>query len=284
VTGVDIGGTRTRMAVVAEGALVSGTLREFPTASFEDGNQLVDAVVDHASEFRAGAIGVCVPGLLDFDLATVEYCPNTPVLTGYPLAVRLREKTGLAATLEVDCNAAALAEVRFGAARGVHRVVVISLGTGVGVGVIDRGEVLRITGGCCGDLGHVYVGGDRRCSAGCRGCLESVVSVEALGGDAAQAAAVIEFAREGCPDAVARIAEAGHSIGIAAASISSFLRPDLILLAGGISEAGDCLTAAANQAFREHAAPFYLCEIRKAHFGANAALIGAAAAIMKENA
>jgi glucokinase len=248
------------------------------------------AVRDHAAQFQdrgVRGIGVCVPGLLCDDLAAVEFCPNTPVLAGYPLLTSLRENTGLEIALEVDCNAAALAESRFGAGVGSQRVVVISLGTGVGVGFVNHGTILRLTGGCCGDLGHIYVGGDRKCSAGCRGCLEASVSVEALACGAEPAAgyvaALIQAGKSGVAAAREVFEDAGRAIGIAAASISSFLRPDIILLAGGISEAGDCLIDPANRAFREHAAPFYLCEIRKARFGANAALIGAAAALLEES-
>ncbi|MEO8028661.1 MAG: ROK family protein [Bryobacteraceae bacterium] len=279
--GVDIGGTRTRVALVAGGEIVGDTLREFPTSAFSDGDALVHMVNETAARIRSSSargIGVSVPGLLRDDLAAVEFCPNTPILEGYPLRERFLAKTGLRVVLEVDCNAAALAECRFGEGVGLRRVVVISLGTGVGVGVVDGGAVLRVTGGCCGDLGHVFVGGEKRCTAGCRGCLESVVSVEALGG-AGDCAAMIENARSGNPRACATLASVGRSVGIAAASIASFLRPDLILLAGGISEAGESLTKAANDAFREHGAPFYQCEIRKARLGSNAALVGAAASI-----
>jgi glucokinase len=281
---VDIGGTRTRVALVAEGAVCLGTFREFPTAGFRDGDDLTDAVCAHAARLReseglrnglAGGLGVSVPGLLSRDFGTVEYCPNTQAIEGYALRDSLHKKTGLPVALEVDCNAAAMAEHRFGAGRGSRRLLVLSLGTGVGVGVLIDGKPLRLTGGCCGDLGHVYVGGARRCSAGCLGCLESAVSVESLEATA-PVSALIERAHALDPEAAAVFGRVGASIGIAVASMSSFLRPDLVLLAGGISEAGDSLTQAANRVFLDHGAGFYRCPIRKGHFGATAALIGAA--------
>jgi len=288
--GVDIGGTRTRIALVAAGGILEGTLREFPTRQFSNGDELVGALAAHGADLGRGrvrGIGVSVPGLLCADFESVELCPNARMIEGYPLRARLREETGMRTALEVDCNAAALAESHFGAGANFRRVVVVSIGTGVGVGVVDGGSIVRITNGCSGDLGHIYVGGERRCSAGCRGCLEANVSVEALGGSgeeaASRVAALIHNARSGDLEAGAMLAKAGKAIGMAAASISSFLRPDLILLAGGISEAGDWLTASANEAFRDHASPSYLCPIRKARLGSNAALIGAAGSAPAEN-
>lgn len=286
---VDIGGTKTRVAVVSGDRIIENTTREFPTAKFAGGDQLVQAVCEHTAighrELRG--IGICAPGLLAEDRASLEFCPNTPALAGYPLFARLRERSSLPVKLEVDCNAAALAESRFGAITGLERFVVISLGTGVGVGVVDRGKIVRLTAGCFGDLGHIYVGGDRRCSAGCRGCLESKVSVEALsnGGETAPefVAALIQRAKAGHAHEVSILEAAGYSIGIAVASMSSFLRPDVVLLVGGISEAGDCLTESATRAFRDYAAPFYLCPIHKGRFGCNAALIGAGLAMLEDS-
>jgi glucokinase len=274
---VDVGGTYTRLAMVARGAVLDESYREFRTADFHGGDDLVDAIADAGRAHSSASVGVCVPALLDHDLTTPEYCPNTPAIEGYPLRARLSERLRRPVRLEVDCNAAALAEYHYGAARGVARLVVMSLGTGVGVGVLDRGRPLRPTGGCFGDLGHIHTGGARRCSAGCLGCLESNVSVAALGPDPKSVRALLDAARRGEPAAVDTLAAAGRAIGIALASMSSFLRPNLVLLAGGISEAGDFLLAAANETFRAYAAAYFLCPLRKSALGPRAALIGASA-------
>jgi glucokinase len=279
---VDVGGTNTRLAVVVDGTCLDDSYREYRTAEFRDGDDLVEAILEATRESTPRGVGICVPALLSRDLTTPEYCPNTPAIEGYPLRARLSERLRRPVRLEVDCNAAALAEYHYGAARGVARLVVVSLGTGVGVGVLDAGRPLRPTGGCFGDLGHIYTGGVRRCSAGCLGCLESNVSVAALGGDAPSVRSLIEGARAGRPDALETIARAGRSVGIGLASMSPFLRPDLVLLAGGISEAGDALIHATAGAFVEHAAPYFACPVAKAALGARAALIGAASALEQD--
>ncbi len=297
VVAIDIGGSNTKIALVSSEGPRLETLRQLPTPSRGDPEAFLSALVDQVkglcgrSEPVCGA-GIALPGFLSDDLETVIYNPNTPMLVDYPLRSRMTQALGLPVTLEIDCNAAALGEYRFGAGRSVRRLLVLSLGTGVGGGMLVDGQPLRFTAGCCGDIGHAYVGGEERCSAGCKGCLEAMVSVEALSravarawGDGRNGAVMavrtlIEAASAGEEKSAAILREAGRHIGVAVASLSSFFRPDLVLLAGGISEAGDLLTVPANEAFQHYAASYFHAPIRKAALGSSAGLAGAAVALL----
>jgi glucokinase len=297
VVGIDIGGSKTKIALVSSQGLWRETLRQMPTPSQGNPEDFLSLLVEQVRGLpaRPGEIrgaGISQPGFLSEDLETVIYNPNTPLLVGYPLRRRLAERLEMPVTLEIDCNAAALGEHRFGAGLSVRRLLVLSLGTGVGGGMLVDGTPLRFTSGCCGDIGHVYVGGEARCSAGCRGCLEAMVSVEALSREAAPKSgeeqdsaagtvrALIEAARAGDLKSAAVLRRAGRYIGIAVASLSSFFQPELVLLAGGISEADDLLTAPANETFQQFAASYFQAPIRKAALGASAALAGAAVSLL----
>ena len=283
------------MAVVQSGILHRETLLEFPTEARSDPETFVSVLVQCAGRMIAGepqvmGIGVAVPGFLDAGLSSVVYAPNTPALAGFPLRRALTCAVGVKVALEVDCNAAALAEYHCGGGQHVPRLLVLTLGTGVGGGMVVSGKPVRITGGCCGDIGHIYVGGKQRCSAGCKGCLESAICSAALARAAGSpegccGAAVhrlISQAVGGDEACRAILSRGGEAVGIAAASLSSFLRPDLVLLAGGISEAGDLLTEPANEAMRAYSAPYFTVPIRKGVFGAHGALTGAAISFLNQ--
>lgn len=142
--------------------------------------------------------------------------------------------------------------------------------------MLIQGVPLRFTGGCCGDVGHTFVGGDAKCSAGCTGCLESVVSVSSMGGSAAAVRELIRTAESGNENARATIRRAGRSIGIALATLTACFQPQLVLLAGGIAEAGDLLTEPASQGLQEYGGPYFAVPVRKAALGGLAALAGSA--------
>jgi glucokinase len=297
IAAIDIGGTNTKIALVSRHGPHLETLRKLPTPVRGDPESFLMTLVEQVQGLRArpepvSGVGIAMPGFLSEDSEMIEYIPNAPALLGFPWRKRMERALGIPVTLEIDCNAAALGEYRFGAGRSVRRLLVLSLGTGVGGGMLVDGKPLRFTAGCCGDVGHVYVGGEERCSAGCTGCLEAMVSVEALSSAAARAwgdprngaviavRTLIEAAIAGEEKSAGILRQAGRYVGIGVASLCSFLRPDLVLLAGGISEAGDLLTVPANEAFRQHTASYFHVPINKACLGASAGLAGAAAALL----
>jgi glucokinase len=284
---IDIGGTNTKISLVSRRGLAGEGVRTFPTPKTTGPAELLDILVHEVSGLESGGerlcgAGIAAPGFLSPDGETIEHCQNLPVLTGYPWRELLAERLGIPITLEVDANAAALGEYHFGAGKRIDRLLVLSLGTGVGCSMLVDGQPLRFTGGCCGDLGHIYVGSDKRCSEGCTGCLESVVSVQSLGGSAAGVRRLITGALSGEQDPVEAFRRAGQFLARGIASMAVMLNPHLVLLAGGIAEAGSLLTDPANQALAEYVSPYFQVRIEKGALGATAALAGVAAHFVKE--
>jgi glucokinase len=288
---IDIGGSLTKLALVSTQGLCPDTFRQVSTAAHGEVEGFISDLVEQAARLAEESpepvrgIGICVPGFLHDDLGSIAYNPNTPALVGYPLRRRIATATNLPVAIEIDCNAAAMAEYRFGVGHTARRLLVLSLGTGVGAGMVVDGKPMRCASGCCGDAGHVYVGGDARCTAGCQGCLESVISVEALrrASGFEEIRELIDAARAGNARAAAVLRKAGERLGLAIASLSTILQPDLVLLAGGISEADALITGPAQQAFEEYAAPYFHIPIRKGSLGATAALLGAALSILEHH-
>jgi len=290
VLGIDIGGTSTKVALVGCGG-ETGAIETFPTGG--ETQRLLARIRDAAHRCCGGAslpAGGAVAGFLDPARNRVLYNPNLQWLAGFPLKEALSQTLDTEVTLEVDANAACLAEACFGAGRGAQRFLCLVCGTGVGGGMTIDGELLRFAGECIGDVGHVVVDrGGPRCSCGGRGC------AEALAGAAAIVAAlpgaftlrdVIERARHGDVQAVDALAAAGRALGIAAASLAQIFLPGRIGLAGGLAEAGELVLIPAAEAFRPavNALARGQVEIVKAALGWRATLIGAAAPLLSHAA
>lgn len=123
--------------------------------------------------------------------------------------------------------------------------------------MLINGEPLRFTGGGCGDWGHIYAGGSEHCSAGCEGCLESIVSVRALGGSAERTRELIQEAHRGDRKSAEALGRAGKALGAALASMAAVFEPDFVLLTGGISEADDLIAEPAARSFHDIAPPMF---------------------------
>ena len=261
---VDIGGTGTKIGVVAEdGSVVRRAT--IPTTPSGDPLPLVDAIaatlrpmLDDDAPSALG-VGVSVAGLLDRERGTMFGNANLPALSGFPLRRALEERLALDCRLEVDSNASTVAEYRYGAGRGASRLLGVTVGTGLGGGVIVNGELLRFTGECAGDLGHIILQPDgRRCTCGARGCLEAMVSAAALSERAGGRSVrdVVGAAFEGDRLAVVALADTGWWLGLGLASLSPLFAPDRIVVGGGVAAAaGELLLAATRASYRAHAVP-----------------------------
>lgn len=271
--GVDAGGTRTRAALVAADGTVGGRA-ERPTRPGEP-SALVDVVVEvvHALAGRSGgdpvAVGVGIAGLVDAG-GTLRYGPNLAV-RDVALVPALHARLGLPVTVLNDATAAALGEQRAGAARGRRDVVLLTIGTGVGGGVVVDGQVVTGANGFAGELGHVVVQeGGRACPCGNRGCVEAYASGRAIAAIVAERLAssagasvlrerpepsgadVAAAAAAGDELAAGVLAEAGRWLGVALASIVNALDPELVLLGGGAAPgAAPWLLPAARAAMAE---------------------------------
>jgi glucokinase len=304
--GVDAGGTKLLGGVVDDHLLVRHRVyRLWPGAERQ---QVLDALVGVVEEALAATpeverVGFGIPALMDRDRAVSQECVHLP-LAGLPLRDLMTERLDRPVVVDNDANCALLAEARAGAAKGADDALLLTLGTGIGGGILARGEIYR-GGGSAGELGHTVVEFDgRRCPCGSRGCLETVASGSAIavaGADAAHAEPnsglgraraagreitgplVTELAAEGDPAAVEVLAEAGRKLGAGLASLANALNPDVIVIGGGASAAGDLLLDPARDEVRRSAlGPNRDVPVLLAHFGDEAGMLGAALMALEE--
>ncbi|MEO8579677.1 MAG: ROK family protein, partial [Gemmatimonadales bacterium] len=262
---VDIGGTSTKIGVVAEDGSIVRRGR-VPTGLGGQPAPLVDAIASSLlpilKELDTGnavsGVGVSVAGFLDRGHSMMQHNANLLALRDFPLRQALEERLSLECRLEVDSNAACVAEYRHGAGVGSRRLLGVTAGTGLGGAVIIDDQLLRYTGECAGDLGHIIVDPNgRMCTCGARGCLEAMVNSASLS-ERAQGRAVrdiVDSAREGDELSRKALAETGHWLGLGLASLSPIFSPDKIVVGGGIAAAGDLLLDSVRASYRKHARP-----------------------------
>ena len=263
---VDIGGTSTKIGIVATDGRILARDRVATSLGGEP-RGLVDAIGSATVPLLENArgeghivdgCGVSVAGFLTSDRSAMVHNANLPRLREFPLRRALTEALGVECRLEVDSNASTIAEYQHGAGEGAQRLLGLIVGTGVGGGVIIDRRLLRFTGECAGDIGHVIVAPDgRMCSCGARGCLEAMVNTAALlertGGTPVRD--TVTAARSGDVAARKILAEAGWWIGLGLASLSPIFSPDRIVVGGGIAAAGDALLEPTRESYRVHARP-----------------------------
>jgi glucokinase len=249
------------------------------------------------------AIGVGSAGFVDAERSTVLFAPNL-AWRDVPVRDQVAAACGLPVVVENDANAAAWGEFRFGAAEDVEHMICVTIGTGVGGGLVLGGELYRGAHGIGAEVGHIrLVPGGHLCGCGNYGCLEQYASGSALvreavalattrpheatrllelaGGDPAGITGpmVTAAAKEGDATSRALLAEVGRWLGEALGSLTSLLDPDVFVVGGGVSEAGDLLLVPAAQALRDNVTggghrpeP----ELRIATLGNDAGIVGAA--------
>ncbi len=262
---VDIGGTATKIGIVREDGEIL-TRRTIPTSAGGEPGPLVDAI---AAEFRSlmdatdasvplTGVGVSVAGFLDPEHSAMIQNANLAALCGFPLRSALQDRLSLDCRLEVDSNAAAVAEFRFGAGRGSTRLLGITVGTGLGCAVIIDGEILRFTGECVGDPGHIILDPTgRACTCGARGCFEAMVnsaSVSERGGGRLPRD-IVNAARNGEKEALKALTETASWLGLGLASLFPIFQPDRIIVGGGVAAAGQILLDPTRDSFRKHGSP-----------------------------
>jgi len=292
--GIDIGGTAAKLAIVAsDGRILRRT--QIATGRQRRAGELVAAIERAARELFAGearaslcGAGVAGPGFRAPDGSGFVNVSNLPEIDGFPLRDALAEALGLSVALDNDANAAAVGEYRFGNRQNGRRLHVVTVGTGIGGGMVVEGEVLRVSWGGLGDSGHVVVQRDGRlCACGGSGCLEALAAVPAMVRAAQQSGlAVADFpelaalARAGDPLALGAVREAAGWLGMGLAAQVHLLGPDRILLGGGATDAlGDLLFEPARASFWRHCQPFLRDRLTfdRARLGNDAGVIGAAA-------
>lgn len=276
-----------------------------------NGAEVMDALelgLLEALEVRPGvaAVGLGVPCTIDRERGLCVNAVNLR-MTDVPIREIVLERLGLPVSIDNDGNTAVLGEHRRGAARGATNVVMLTIGTGIGGGLIIDGQPYRGTTGAGAELGHVVVDIDGPpCQGSCpnHGCIESIASGTALGRDADAAAQlqpdsalgraaaqglpvdarlVTELAHGGDPVSVEVVAAVGRRLGAALSGLANIFDPDVILLGGGVMAAGELLLGPAREEFRVRALPPQdAIPIRAAELGADAGMIGAAVLALEE--
>ncbi|MFN2517830.1 MAG: ROK family glucokinase [Jatrophihabitantaceae bacterium] len=302
--GVDIGGTKVAAGVVDdEGRVIDRRFRATPGHDVaETESIIVEVVAELAARHEVCAAGVGAAGWIASDHATVLFSPHL-AWRDEPLRAALRGRIGLPLVVVNDANAAAWAEYRFGAAQG-HRVVVcVTLGTGIGGGLVVDGHLYRGAFGIACEYGHMTLVPDgRRCACGNRGCWEMYASGRALARDARELVeespmaarrllglagspegltgpVVTAAAAQGDPAAEAICTTAGRWLGRGLANLAAVLDPSVFVIGGGVSQAGELLLRPAREEFAHTLTgrgyrP--VAEIVSAALGPDAGLVGAA--------
>jgi glucokinase len=303
--GVDVGGTKVAAGVVDDGGhIIEKVKRYTPAASPADTiGVIAGAVTELLGRHTVAAIGIGAAGFVDQARANVLFAPNL-AWRDEPVKKLVEEHIGRPVVVENDANAAAWAETRLGAARGQEHVVLITVGTGIGAGIVLDGRLYRGRFGSAGEPGHYrVVPNGRLCGCGNEGCWEQYASGTALAAEAREFArrspeaavrmlrladgepdridglVVREAALEGDPGAVRCFETVGSWLGVGLADLSAILDPGCFVIGGGVSEAGELLLGPARRAYehgltgRSHR-PY--ADIRLAELGQDAGLIGAA--------
>jgi glucokinase len=306
--GVDLGGTKIQVGVLS-GVETLWESRE--TSRGQDQAELVELLVREVNAARearpdAVAVGLGIPATIDQARGEAISTVNLP-FADQPIRDLVSERTGLPVFLDNDGNVAAYAESLYGAAQGMSTLVLLTIGTGIGGGLIIDGEIFRGSTGAGAELGHVVIQADGPpCQGNCpnHGCVESLASGTALGREGRSAAesapgsalhkllaeggevdglAVTEAALAGDETAVGVFDLIGSRLGVACASFANIFQPDAIVIGGGVIKAGDLLLDPARAEVRSRALrPMNETPVLEATLGNDAGMIGAAALARNE--
>lgn len=308
VIGLDLGGTNSEFGIVDQNANIIASTRVKTAGHGNDPNQYVDdcvaalrPIIEQVGGIeKIHAMGIGAPNG-NYYSGAIEFAPNLPWKGKIPLAQMFSERLGIPVRLTNDANAAAMGEMQYGAARGMQNFIMITLGTGVGSGIVVNGQMVLGCDGMAGELGHVIVEKDgRQCGCGRKGCLEAYCSAT---GVARTAREIIEktdkptILREipldkieskdvaiaaGKGDEVAKqiFEETGRILGEACANFAAFSSPEAFIFFGGLTKAGDLIMEPIKKAYEESVlrifkdkAKFLVSELD----GAGAAVLGASA-------
>ena len=305
VTGIDIGGTNTTIGLVSKAGRVLAKdglktrnypeIGDFVIAANQVINQQLENLRHDIPELRLKGIGIGAPNANPFK-GTIENAPNLSWRGIIPLAKLMSDSLNAHCKLTNDAKAAALGEQQFGAAKGMKDFLVITLGTGLGSGIIANGSLVYGHDGFAGELGHVIVvPGGRLCGCGRHGCLETYVSATGLvrtyrelNPEASlemDARAVAELAQAGDAIAIEAYRQTGEMLGFSLANSVAYTSPEAIFLFGGLIRAGEILFKPTREAFEKNLLNNYKGHIHihpSALHESDAAVLGAASIIWNE--
>lgn len=281
--GVDVGGTNVKIALVDfDGKIVySNTVPTRAEMGFEAGvNNIKQAIKELMSETGESAqtieaIGFGLPGQIDYKEGVVKNLPNIPGWVNIPLAKIIEDEFLIPTRLDNDVRCAALGELNFGAGKGCENLICITVGTGIGSGIVLNGKLVRGASNAAGEIGHIKMtmGDGPLCGCGDYGCFEAYASGPAIvtmakeyisGGKSAkykEMAAdgiispyiVAQAALQGDAVSIQIFKQMGKIIGHGLSSVVNLLNPEKIIIGGGVADAGDILLEPIKQTIKERA-------------------------------
>ena len=315
IIGIDLGGTSVKFAILTS----EGEIQEkwsIKTNVLDEGCHIVDDMVESilhrldllqlTAENFIG-IGMGSPGVVDREKGTVIGAYNLNWKTLQPVKDKIEKATGIPFYIDNDANVAALGERWMGAGENQPDVVFMTLGTGVGGGIVAEGKLLHGLAGAAGELGHISVDFDQpiQCTCGKKGCLETVASATGIvnltrryadeyagvaelkklidNGEDVNAKVVFDLAKEGDELALIVYRNFARYLGIACANIGSILNPSTIVIGGGVSAAGDFLLDGVRKVYEENSFPQVRTstKLALATLGNDAGVIGAASLVLQ---
>jgi glucokinase-like ROK family protein len=309
VAGVDIGATSIDIGLTDFAGKIlarcsqAASVREGPRPILSLVSEKIERLIaEHGlPASRLYGIGIGVPGPVDSGEGVVVSPPIMPGWDGFPIVHSIQERFPSArVVVDNDVNVMALGEMSAGIARGVKNLIFVKIGTGIGSGIVCKGQIYRGSNGCAGDIGHICVQKDGPiCPCGNRGCLEALAAGPAIGERGVRAALegrgpillkyyqsndgwlsaenVGKAAREGDPAAIEIIREGGQVIGDVLASLVNFFNPSMIVIGGGVAGIGNLLLSSIRQAVLNRSLPLSTRDLRIvfSETGSDAGVIGA---------
>ncbi|PAE31212.1 ROK family glucokinase [Oceanobacillus profundus] len=311
--GIDIGGTSVKIGIInQQGEILEKW--EVPTNKLNAGITIVDEIwasierklsILHLSISSFLGVGVGAPGFIDMDSGIVSEAVNIG-WKDFPLADQLKEKSSLPVFVANDANIAVLGENWTGAGNQAKNLVALTLGTGVGGGIIVNGSILNGINGMAGELGHLTIEKDGyACNCGNNGCLETIASATGIVRQAMDKIAsypdskpaeiykkyqaitakdIFDLAKDGDAIAISIVKRTADVLGQVIANLGVIINPSKVLIGGGVSKAGDLLVNEIRIAFRKYALPRVsdACEIKIAQLGNDAGIIGGASLVLEK--
>jgi len=313
VIGIDIGGTNLRGAVVDSKGKI---LKKYSLSSEANVgidnliNNMIDLINNLRADFKITGIGIGIPGILDSKKGIITQAPNIKNAVNYPIikVLNSRIKPRLPLVIENDANCAAYGEYKFGAGLGLKSLIMITLGTGVGGGIILNGEIWNGAHGMGAEIGHIkiYPGGSK-CKCGHRGCLESYSSLVGIKNMIKKGVKenkinkkllekikstkqdklpelFYEEAKNGNSFSKRLWEEFGKALGIGISSLTNLLNVEIVVIGGGIANAWQMFIPAAKQAVKNNTliGPYKKLKISKSKLKDDAGILGAASLILPE--
>jgi glucokinase len=288
--GIDIGGTAIKAALTDDtGVVLETTKAPTPADSLQDLLATVSSLVTNLKNKRSVAgVGVGVAGLLNARTRVLETSPNIPGIFQVNLEEKLRDALSIHVVTENDAKAGAYGEWAAGAGKGLKNMAYLTIGTGLGCGLVLGGQMYRGTSGYAGELGHTVVEqGGRPCACGSQGCLETRVSATGImltardrnvDPSVTSAEVLYDMAINGDATARSIFEDTGRYLGIACSNLMNLLNPEAIVVGGGVMASGDLLLNAARAESQRRAFPSSArdCPIVQSQLWPDSGTIGAA--------